>query len=99
MASARTRWRASGRTTTSRPGGWRRPVRRTGRRNGPAERRRRASVRSDHVAGTLAAAAGAGTKQLMYRLGLASPQTALRYQRAILERDTVIADAIRAMMR
>ncbi len=46
-----------------------------------------------HVAGTLAAATGAGTKELMYRLGHVSPQAALRYQHATRERDTVIADA------
>jgi hypothetical protein len=35
-----------------------------------------------HLAGTLAATTGAGTKALMYRLGHASPQAALRYQHA-----------------
>ena len=52
-----------------------------------------------HVAGTLAAATGAGTKELMYRLGHASPQAALRYQHATRERDTAFADAIGLMMR
>ena len=51
-----------------------------------------------HVAGTLAAATGAGTKELMYRLGHASPQAALRYQHATRERDTAIADAMGVMM-
>ena len=51
-----------------------------------------------HVAGTLAAATGAGTKELMYRLGHASPQAALRYQHATRERDTAIAEAMGAMM-
>ena len=32
-----------------------------------------------HLAGTLAASTGAGTKELMYRLGHASQQAALRY--------------------
>ena len=45
------------------------------------------------------AATGAGTKELMYRLGHASPQAALRYQHATRERDTAIADAMGVMMR
>jgi hypothetical protein len=52
-----------------------------------------------HVAGTMAASTGAGTKELMYRLGHASPQAALRYQHATRERDTAIADAMGVMMR
>lgn len=47
-----------------------------------------------HLAGTLAASTGAGTKELMYRLGHASHQAALRYQHATAERDRTIADAI-----
>jgi integrase len=47
-----------------------------------------------HLAGTLAASTGAGTKELMHRLGHASPQAALRYQHATRERDTAIADAL-----
>lgn len=47
-----------------------------------------------HLAGTLAATTGAGTKELMHRLGHASPQAALRYQHATRERDVAIADAI-----
>jgi integrase len=35
-----------------------------------------------HVAGTMAAATGASTKELMHRLGHASPRAALRYQHA-----------------
>jgi hypothetical protein len=35
----------------------------------------------------------------MYRLGHASPHAALRYQHAMRERDTAIADAIGIMMR
>src|SRR5581483_593243 len=47
-----------------------------------------------HVAGTLAAATGASTKELMHRLGHASPRAALRYQHATEERDEAIADGI-----
>jgi integrase len=47
-----------------------------------------------HVAGTLAAATGASTKELMRRLGHASPRAALRYQHATEERDEAIADGI-----
>jgi integrase len=47
-----------------------------------------------HVAGTMAAATGAGTKELMHRLGHASPRAALRYQHATAKRDQVIADGI-----
>lgn len=47
-----------------------------------------------HVAGTMAAATGASTKELMYRLGHASPRAALRYQHATAERDEAIADGI-----
>jgi len=52
-----------------------------------------------HGAGTLAAATGANTKELMYRLGHASPQAALRYQHATRERDTAIAQAMWALIR
>jgi len=47
-----------------------------------------------HLAGTLAASTGAGTKELMYRLGHASQQAALRYQHATRERDRAIADLL-----
>ncbi len=47
-----------------------------------------------HLAGTLAASTGAGTKELMHRLGHASPQAALRYQHATRERDVAIAGGI-----
>jgi integrase len=47
-----------------------------------------------HLAGTLAASTGAGTKELMYRLGHASQQAALRYQHATRQRDRAIADAL-----
>jgi len=47
-----------------------------------------------HVAGTLAAATGAGTKEIMRRLGHATQDAALRYQHATDERDRVLADGI-----
>jgi integrase len=52
-----------------------------------------------HVAGTLAAATGAGTKEIMRRLGHATPQAALRYQHATDDRDRVLADGIDAVIR
>ena len=51
-----------------------------------------------HLAGTLAATTGAGTKELMYQLGHASPQAALRYQHATKARDVAIADAMDALI-
>jgi integrase len=47
-----------------------------------------------HLAGTLAASTGAGTKELMYRHGHASPQAALLYQHATRERDSALASAV-----
>lgn len=47
-----------------------------------------------HVAGTMAAATGASTKELMHRLGHASPRAALRYQHATTARDETIANGI-----
>ena len=47
-----------------------------------------------HVAGTMAAATGAGTKEIMRRLGHATQHAALRYQHATDERDRVLADGI-----
>lgn len=47
-----------------------------------------------HVAGTLAAATGAGTKEIMRRLGHATQEAALRYQHATDERDRVLANGI-----
>lgn len=47
-----------------------------------------------HLAGTLAASTGAGTKELMHRLGHASPRAALIYQHATRERDVAIAEAM-----
>jgi integrase len=52
-----------------------------------------------HVAGTMAAATGASTKELMHRLGHASPRAALRYQHATAERDAVIAEGIDLLLR
>lgn len=51
-----------------------------------------------HVANTLAAASGATTKELMYRMGHASPAAALRYQHATRDRDAVIAAALAELM-
>lgn len=42
----------------------------------------------------MAAATGASTKELMHRLGHASPRAALRYQHATAKRDEAIADGI-----
>lgn len=47
-----------------------------------------------HVIATLAAATGAGVKEIMYRIGHSSPQAALRYQHATARRDTAIAEGI-----
>jgi len=51
-----------------------------------------------HAAGTLAAQAGATVKELMSRIGHASPQASLRYQHAAEERDQLVADRIGAMV-
>jgi integrase len=50
-----------------------------------------------HTAGTLAARTGATTKELMARLGHASPQAAMAYQHAAQDRDRLIADRLAAM--
>jgi integrase len=47
-----------------------------------------------HLAGTLAARTGAGTRELMHRLGHASHQAALHYQYATQKRDWAIAEAL-----
>lgn len=52
-----------------------------------------------HVAATLAAATGAGVKEIMYRIGHSSPQAALRYQHATARRDRTIADGISDLIR
>ena len=51
-----------------------------------------------HLAGTLAASTGASTKEVMYRLGHATHQAALRYQHATRQRDRAIADALDQML-
>ena len=50
-----------------------------------------------HTAGTLAARTGATTKELMARLGHASPRAALIYQHAADDRDHRIAEALDQM--
>ena len=47
-----------------------------------------------HTGNTLAAATGASTRELMARMGHASPRAALIYQHATRERDHAIADAL-----
>jgi len=51
-----------------------------------------------HTGATLAASTGATTKELMHRLGHASPAAALVYQHAISERDSEIARALDVMV-
>ncbi len=50
-----------------------------------------------HAAGTLAAQTGATTKEIMYRLGHASPRAAMMYQHATEDRDRLIADRLADM--
>lgn len=47
-----------------------------------------------HVANTLTAAAGASTRELMYRMGHASSAAAIRYQHATRQRDAELADRL-----
>ena len=47
-----------------------------------------------HLGATLAATTGASTKELMRRLGHASPQAAMIYQHASESRDLEIAEAL-----
>jgi ABC-type molybdenum transport system ATPase subunit/photorepair protein PhrA len=47
----------------------------------------------------MAARQGATTRELMHRLGHASPAMALRYQRAEQERDAILAAAMSAALR
>ena len=47
-----------------------------------------------HTGNTLAAATGASTRELMVRMGHASPQAALIYQHATADRDRAIAEAL-----
>jgi integrase len=51
-----------------------------------------------HVANTMAASTGASLRELMYRMGHASPDAALRYQHATQERDAAIAQALGALI-
>ena len=52
-----------------------------------------------HTGNTLAASTGASTKELMARMGHASPRAALIYQHATEERDAVIAEGLSKMVR
>ncbi|HTD49413.1 MAG TPA: site-specific integrase, partial [Acidimicrobiia bacterium] len=47
-----------------------------------------------HTANTITAAAGASTRELMHRMGHASPEAALRYQHATRARDATLAAAL-----
>src|SRR5690606_29313265 len=51
-----------------------------------------------HTGNTLAASTGASTKELMARMGHASPRAALIYQHATADRDAEIAARISAMI-
>lgn len=51
-----------------------------------------------HVGNTLASDTGANLRQLMARMGHATPQAALIYQHATDERDRAIADALGQMI-
>jgi integrase len=51
-----------------------------------------------HFGATLAAQAGATTKELMARLGHPSPAAALRYQHATAERDQLLAARMDALL-
>lgn len=51
-----------------------------------------------HAGNTWAAATGASTKELMARMGHASPAAALRYQHATADRDRAIAQALSALV-
>jgi integrase len=51
-----------------------------------------------HVGNTLASNTGANLRELMARMGHASPQAALLYQHATAERERAIADALGEMI-
>jgi hypothetical protein len=51
-----------------------------------------------HVGNTLASDTGANLRQLMARMGHATPQAALIYQHAAAERDRAIADTLGQMI-
>jgi integrase len=52
-----------------------------------------------HTAASLAAAAGATTKELMERMGHTSPAVALRYQHVMADRQTALAAALDGLAR
>jgi hypothetical protein len=52
-----------------------------------------------HTAATLAAAAGATTKELMERMGHTSPAVALRYQHVMADRQAALASALDDLVR
>jgi integrase len=52
-----------------------------------------------HTAATLAAAAGATTRELMERMGHTSPAVALRYQHVVADRQGAIAAALDGLAR
>lgn len=52
-----------------------------------------------HTCNTLTAATGASIRELMFRMGHASPRAALRYQHATRERDEAIARALDRIIR
>jgi hypothetical protein len=52
-----------------------------------------------HTAATLAAAAGATTRELMDRMGHTSPAVALRYQHVMADRQGAIAAALDGLVR
>lgn len=52
-----------------------------------------------HTGNTWAAATGASTRELMVRMGHATPDAALRYQHATQERDRAIAAALAELAR
>jgi integrase len=52
-----------------------------------------------HTAATLAAAAGATTKELMERMGYTSPAVALRYQHVMADRQAALAAALDGLAR
>lgn len=56
-------------------------------------------IRVRHTGSYLAAAAGASTRELMYRMGHGSMRTALIYQHATSERDKEIADKLSARVK
>lgn len=51
-----------------------------------------------HTGNTLAASTGAGTRELMSRMGHSTARAALIYQHASAERDRLIADALSALV-